>query len=82
MSSRLDERESALAQRLRGQIALDLRRVAEWAGTPVQTIQDLNPELPTRFRTFSQVHSASLGSRSSWAAVCRSPSTRLASTLR
>jgi membrane-bound lytic murein transglycosylase D len=25
--------------------AIDLRRVAEWAGTPVQTIQDLNPEL-------------------------------------
>jgi membrane-bound lytic murein transglycosylase D len=25
--------------------AVDLRRVAEWAGTPVQTIQDLNPEL-------------------------------------
>jgi len=33
--------------------AIDLRRVAEWAGVPVQTIQDLNPELrrwttPTR----------------------------------
>jgi len=26
-------------------------------------LQDLNPELPTRFRTFSQVYSASLGSR-------------------
>ncbi len=26
-------------------VAVDLRRVAEWAGTPVQTIQDLNPEL-------------------------------------
>jgi len=25
--------------------AVDLRRVAEWAGAPVQTIQDLNPEL-------------------------------------
>jgi membrane-bound lytic murein transglycosylase D len=25
--------------------AIDLRRVAEWAGTPVQIIQDLNPEL-------------------------------------
>jgi membrane-bound lytic murein transglycosylase D len=25
--------------------AVDLRHVAEWAGTPVQTIQDLNPEL-------------------------------------
>jgi membrane-bound lytic murein transglycosylase D len=25
--------------------AIDLRRVAEWAGTSVQTIQDLNPEL-------------------------------------
>jgi len=25
--------------------AVDLRRVAEWAGTPVQTILDLNPEL-------------------------------------
>jgi membrane-bound lytic murein transglycosylase D len=25
--------------------AVDLRRVAEWADTPVQTIQDLNPEL-------------------------------------
>jgi membrane-bound lytic murein transglycosylase D len=25
--------------------AVDLRRIAEWAGTPVQTIQDLNPEL-------------------------------------
>ena len=25
--------------------AVDLRRVAEWAGTEVQTIQDLNPEL-------------------------------------
>ena len=25
--------------------AVDLRRVAEWIGTPVQTIQDLNPEL-------------------------------------
>ena len=25
--------------------AVDLRRVAEWAGTPVQTIQELNPEL-------------------------------------
>lgn len=25
--------------------AVDLRRVAEWAGTPVETIQDLNPEL-------------------------------------
>ena len=26
-------------------VAVDLRRVAEWAGTSVQTIQDLNPEL-------------------------------------
>ena len=26
-------------------IAVDLRRVAEWAGTSIQTIQDLNPEL-------------------------------------
>ena len=26
-------------------------------------LQDLNPEIPTRFRTFSQVYSASLGSR-------------------
>jgi len=26
-------------------------------------LQDLNPEVPTRFRTFSQVYSASLGSR-------------------
>ncbi|MBI4263698.1 MAG: transglycosylase SLT domain-containing protein [Acidobacteria bacterium] len=25
--------------------AMDLRRVAEWVGAPVQTIQDLNPEL-------------------------------------
>jgi membrane-bound lytic murein transglycosylase D len=25
--------------------AVDLRRVAEWAGIPVQTIQDMNPEL-------------------------------------
>ncbi|MBI3048334.1 MAG: LysM peptidoglycan-binding domain-containing protein [Acidobacteria bacterium] len=25
--------------------AIDLRRVAEWVGTPVQAIQDLNPEL-------------------------------------
>lgn len=25
--------------------AVDIRRVAEWAGTPVQTIQELNPEL-------------------------------------
>ena len=25
--------------------AVDIRRVAEWAGTPVQEIQDLNPEL-------------------------------------
>jgi len=25
--------------------AVDLRRVAEWVGTPVETIQDLNPEL-------------------------------------
>src|SRR5262249_5384848 len=25
--------------------AVDLRRVAEWTGTPVETIQDLNPEL-------------------------------------
>ena len=25
--------------------AVDLRRIAEWVGTPVQTIQDLNPEL-------------------------------------
>jgi membrane-bound lytic murein transglycosylase D len=25
--------------------AVDLRRIAEWSGTPVQTIQDLNPEL-------------------------------------
>ena len=25
--------------------AVDLRRVAEWIGTPIQTIQDLNPEL-------------------------------------
>ena len=25
--------------------AVDVRRVAEWIGTPVQTIQDLNPEL-------------------------------------
>jgi membrane-bound lytic murein transglycosylase D len=25
--------------------AVDLRRVAEWVGTPVQTIQELNPEL-------------------------------------
>jgi membrane-bound lytic murein transglycosylase D len=24
---------------------IDLRRIAEWAGTPVQTIQELNPEL-------------------------------------
>ena len=27
------------------QAAVDLRRVAEWVGTPVQTIQELNPEL-------------------------------------
>jgi membrane-bound lytic murein transglycosylase D len=26
-------------------VAVDLRRIAEWAGTSVQTIQDLNPEL-------------------------------------
>jgi membrane-bound lytic murein transglycosylase D len=26
-------------------VAVDLRRVAEWVGTPVQTIQGLNPEL-------------------------------------
>src|SRR5204863_7175403 len=26
-------------------VAVDLRRVAEWAGTSVHTIQDLNPEL-------------------------------------
>jgi membrane-bound lytic murein transglycosylase D len=26
-------------------VAVDLRRVAEWAGTPVQEIQELNPEL-------------------------------------
>jgi len=26
-------------------------------------LQDLNPEIPTRFRTFSQIYSASLGSR-------------------
>jgi membrane-bound lytic murein transglycosylase D len=26
-------------------VAVDLRRVAEWVGTTVQTIQDLNPEL-------------------------------------
>jgi membrane-bound lytic murein transglycosylase D len=26
-------------------VAVDLRRVAEWIGTPVQAIQDLNPEL-------------------------------------
>jgi membrane-bound lytic murein transglycosylase D len=26
-------------------VAVDLRRVAEWTGTDVQTIQDLNPEL-------------------------------------
>ncbi len=26
-------------------VAVDLRRVAEWVGTPVQTIQNLNPEL-------------------------------------
>jgi membrane-bound lytic murein transglycosylase D len=25
--------------------AVDLRRIAEWLGTPVQTLQDLNPEL-------------------------------------
>jgi membrane-bound lytic murein transglycosylase D len=25
--------------------AVDLRRVAEWIGTPIQTLQDLNPEL-------------------------------------
>ena len=25
--------------------AVDLRRVAEWAGTSIETIQDLNPEL-------------------------------------
>ena len=25
--------------------AVDLRRIAEWVGTPVETIQDLNPEL-------------------------------------
>ncbi len=39
------------------------------AGTPSVTstargiLQDLNPEIPARFRTFSQVYSASLGSR-------------------
>jgi membrane-bound lytic murein transglycosylase D len=26
-------------------VAVDLRRVAEWAGTPIETIRDLNPEL-------------------------------------
>src|SRR4030095_4980674 len=26
-------------------VAVDLRRVAEWAGTSVEAIQDLNPEL-------------------------------------
>jgi len=38
--------------------AVDLRRVAEWTGTPVQTIQDLNPELrrwttPVRAKDYS-----------------------------
>ena len=39
-------------------VAVDLRRVAEWIGTPVQILQDLNPELrrwttPVRAKDYS-----------------------------
>jgi predicted permease len=55
-----------LLQRPRSEITLtmlsdtDTRSVAS---TARGILQDLNPELPARFRTFSQVYSASLGSR-------------------
>jgi membrane-bound lytic murein transglycosylase D len=32
-------------ERIKLPVAVDLRRVAEWIDTPVQTLQDLNPEL-------------------------------------
>jgi membrane-bound lytic murein transglycosylase D len=37
--------EAPLFETVKLPAAVDLRRVAEWVGTPVQTIQDLNPEL-------------------------------------
>ena len=55
-----------LVQRPRSAITItmlsdaDMRLVAPAARA---ILQDLNPELPARFRTFSQVYSASLGSR-------------------
>ncbi len=37
--------ESAKFEKVMVPVAVDLRRVAEWAGTSVQSIQELNPEL-------------------------------------
>ena len=37
--------EAPLIETVTLPVAVDLRRVAEWAGAPVQDIQDLNPEL-------------------------------------
>jgi putative ABC transport system permease protein len=55
-----------LFQRPRGDITLtmlsdaDTRSVTSAAR---EILKDLNPELPTKFRTFSEIYSASLGSR-------------------
>ncbi len=55
-----------LFQRPRATITLTMLSDADTASvaSPARGIlQDLNPEIPARFRTFSQVYSASLGSR-------------------
>jgi putative ABC transport system permease protein len=55
-----------LFQRPRPAITLTMLSDADTASVTSAArgiLQDLNPEIPTRFRTFSQVYSASLGSR-------------------
>jgi len=55
-----------LFQRPRAAITLTMLSDADTGAVAAAArgiLQDLNPEVPTRFRTFSQVYSASLGSR-------------------
>ncbi len=55
-----------LFQRPRGDITLAMLSDADTQSVTSAArgiLQDLNPELPTKFRTFSEIYSASLGSR-------------------
>ncbi len=55
-----------LLQRPRSDVTLTMRSDADTrsvVSAARSTLQDLDPEMPARFRTFSQIYSASLGSR-------------------